>query len=877
MTAPRSFRWGRTLLALYLLALAASHLVRRVDPFTPTAAADERVVRVPAQAASGPWRGDIALAYLDLAGGPPDAAPVLVLHGSPGDNGQVRPFSTALARGFRTIAPDLPGFGGSSRALPDYSTRAHARYLLALLDSLRLPRVHVVGYSMGSGVGLDLAALAPGRVASLALVSGIGVQEYELLGDYHLNHALHGLQLAGLWALRELTPTFGWFDNVILSVEYARNFYDTDQRPYRDLLRRWTGPMLLVQGDDDILVPAAIVAEHARLVPQSEIAMVPDGGHFMIYSDARDVAAPVAEFLARVEAGAAPTRDRAPPERIARAAQPFDPRSVPRPTGFTVLVLMVLLAAATLASEDLTGIAAGLLVSRGTLGYLPATLACLVGIAVGDAILFMAGRIIGRPIVRRAPFRWILDESDLARASAWFNRRGAKLVIATRFMPGTRLPTYVAAGVLRTPALRFFAAFLIAATLWTPLLVGASALIGNQLWDWIGRYQRLAGLFFVGSVIVLYVTIRLAVRAATWRGRRLLLSRWRRTTRWEFWPVWLVYIPVALYVLWLGLWHRSFTLFTCANPAIPGGGLVGESKHAILRALGDAGGRVAPSTLLRGSDDLEAREAVVARFMTEHRLEYPIVLKPDVGERGSGVVFAESDAEVAAYLRAAHDDVIAQACVPGHEYGVFYLRDPDEPGGRIFGITDKRMPQVTGDGRSTLERLILADDRAVCSAKRFLATHATELQRVPAQGETVRLTRLGTHRLGAMFLDGGGLATPDLARALDRVAARFQGFHFGRYDLRAPDARALSAGEPFTVIELNGVSSEATNIYDPSQSLRSAYRTLFAQWREAFRIGALNRARGARPTTLRELGRLLARHRTATRAHVREWPIPQDP
>jgi len=85
--------------------------------------------------------------------------------------------------------------------------------------------------------------------------------------------------------------------------------------------------------------------------------------------------------------------------------------------------------------------------------------------------------------------------------------------------------------------------------------------------------------------------------------------------------------------------------------------------------------------------------------------------------------------------------------------------------------------------------------------------------------------------------------------------------------VRAPSLAALTAGE-FRVIELNGVGSEATSIYDPSHSLREAYATLCAQWRLAFEIGAENRASGARPARVRELLALFRRHRAARRRHA---------
>ena len=85
----------------------------------------------------------------------------------------------------------------------------------------------------------------------------------------------------------------------------------------------------------------------------------------------------------------------------------------------------------------------------------------------------------------------------------------------------------------------------------------------------------------------------------------------------------------------------------------------------------------------------------------------------------------------------------------------------------------------------------------------------------------------------------------------------FEGFCFGRFDLRYSDPDELRAGRGFAVIELNGVTSESTNLYDPAWPLWRAYRTLFRQWALAFRVGAANRARGHRPVGVLDLLRLI--------------------
>jgi pimeloyl-ACP methyl ester carboxylesterase len=205
---------------------------------------------------------------------------------------------------YRLIVPDLPGFGSSTRNLPDYSFRAHAAYLLELMTHLGIARAHLVGFSMGGGVALSMADLALDRVASISMISAIGVQEQELLGSYSANHALHAVLLATLWLLREDTPHFGYLDRSFFSVEFTRNFYDSDQRPLRGVLQRYRGPMLIVHGNHDPHVPLGAALEHHRLVPSSELVVL-DGDHYMVFQRPAVIAAPLIRFLDR-EYNAAP-------------------------------------------------------------------------------------------------------------------------------------------------------------------------------------------------------------------------------------------------------------------------------------------------------------------------------------------------------------------------------------------------------------------------------------------------------------------------------------------------------------------------------------------------------------------------------------------
>ena len=123
------------------------------------------------------------------------------------------------------------------------------------------------------------------------------------------------------------------------------------------------------------------------------------------------------------------------------------------------------------------------------------------------------------------------------------------------------------------------------------------------------------------------------------------------------------------------------------------------------------------------------------------------------------------------------------------------------------------------------------------------------------------MVELGTHCRGAIFLDGEWVKSDALVDAFDRISQGYDGFYFGRYDVRTPSVDDFKQGRNFKIVELNGVTSEATHIYDPRNSLLAAYRILFKQWRLAFEIGAHNRQRGAQLLPVSALLKLLRAYR----------------
>jgi membrane protein DedA with SNARE-associated domain len=143
--------------------------------------------------------------------------------------------------------------------------------------------------------------------------------------------------------------------------------------------------------------------------------------------------------------------------------------------------LFLALVVGTLVSEDLTSISAGLLARHGEIGLTTAIAACMLGIYVGDLGLWMAGRVLGRRVLA---WPWLARKVDPSALTALTVRIDANLAVAvlgSRFLPGSRLPMYLAAGIWGQRPLAFAGWSLIAVLLWTPLLVMLTAAYGANL------------------------------------------------------------------------------------------------------------------------------------------------------------------------------------------------------------------------------------------------------------------------------------------------------------------------------------------------------------------------------------------------------------
>lgn len=344
----------------------------------------------------------------------------------------------------------------------------------------------------------------------------------------------------------------------------------------------------------------------------------------------------------------------------------------------------------------------------------------------------------------------------------------------------------------------------------------------------------------------------------------------RNTSIFEFWPSWVMYFPVAIQWLVLGVRYRSFTLPLIANPRLTLSAMVGASKAELFStATGNCEKAILPWFLhKKTTDPIHEQKDAIIKQAKEKGFEIPFVCKPDMGCRGAGVKLVRTEAQLEDVLKHYPTDVgmiVQRLSNYSNEVGIFFVRQPEQTRGDIVSMTFKDTPSVLGDGKSTLAELVQKDPRASQLLHLYEERNKNHWNKIIAEGKEHPLLFSASHCRGAVFRDGRQYITPELTAALNKIMVDLPDFHYGRLDVKYRDMESLQAGESLEIVEINGASSEAIHIWDKDTRLIDAFKTLLWQYGTLFKIGNAIRRRGVKTPGLLTLFRAWRKESNVTR------------
>ena len=264
--------------------------------------------------------------YVDVEGvrlhlrdtGPKQAPAIILIHGFGSSLHTWEPWAQSLAKSYRVIRFDVPGFGLTGPdPTGDYSDQRITAVLTALMDSLGLVRATYIGNSMGGRIAWKFASAHPERVSKLVLISPDGFAspgiEYGKRTEVPILVKLMRYTLPKAFLAPNLAAAYA--DPAFMTKALLDRYYDLMLAPgVRDAiiarmeqsvltvpepdLRRIEAKTLLLWGEKDALIPVSNAADYVRVLRYSNLVTLPGVGHLPQEEAPEASLKPVLDFLA---------------------------------------------------------------------------------------------------------------------------------------------------------------------------------------------------------------------------------------------------------------------------------------------------------------------------------------------------------------------------------------------------------------------------------------------------------------------------------------------------------------------------------------------------------------------------------------------------
>lgn len=232
----------------------------------------------------------LRLRYVDVGSG----EPVFLIHGLGGSIESWTNNIDHLAKSFRIIAVDLPGFGLSDKPKINYTIKFYKGFVVQFLKLLQLDQVSIVGSSLGGHIAAEVAINHPSLVRRLVLISPAGALPRSFKGSPALRKYVRVINAKSPQQVKRLLSAI---DNKPVSDSYAQMVYQKFLMPgakeaflsslagsaraprLTNRLNRIKAPMLLLWGKNDYMIPVKFAEPFVKMEKNCRIILIENCGH----------------------------------------------------------------------------------------------------------------------------------------------------------------------------------------------------------------------------------------------------------------------------------------------------------------------------------------------------------------------------------------------------------------------------------------------------------------------------------------------------------------------------------------------------------------------------------------------------------------------
>ena len=164
------------------------------------------------------------------------------------------------------------------------------------------------------------------------------------------------------------------------------------------------------------------------------------------------------------------------------------------------------------APSDVVVIIGATLIATTTIGFFPILILTSFASALGFILMYYVGKIFGDNILRKGKIKFI-HRDDLEKTNAWFNKYGYKLIVANRFLPGTRSVISFFSGANRLNVFHTFLYASISAFAWNAIIHYLGFILGqnvDMIVFYLNTYSNI--ILIITGIVILYFVIRYFVR-----------------------------------------------------------------------------------------------------------------------------------------------------------------------------------------------------------------------------------------------------------------------------------------------------------------------------------------------------------------------------